>query len=131
MEMEITFSGGKKVNADFNGFTVVTDQPIAEGGSGTDPAPFDFFLVSIGTCTGYYALMFCQKNNIATEGMKLVMKCEQDKGTHLIETIHIAITLPKGFPEKYKKAVIRSAEACTVKKHLETPPKFDIQVVLQ
>ena len=32
------------------------------------------------------------------------------------------IQLPPDFPEKYRESVIRAAELCTVKKHLEHPP---------
>jgi putative redox protein len=131
MEMEITFPGGEKVDAQFNGFTVSTDQPITEGGTGSAPAPFDLFLVALGTCTGYYVLMFCQRNTLPTQEMKLVLKDERNPDTHLIEMIHIDITVPEDFPEIYRKALVRSAELCTVKRNLEKPPKFDITVTKQ
>lgn len=131
MDMEITFPGGTKVNAQFKGFTVKTDQPVEEQGNGTAPTPFDLFLVSLGTCTGYYVLMFCQRNALPTKGMKLVMKDERNTITHLLETVHIHIEVPKDFPEKYQKALVRSAEICTVKRNLEKPPTFDITVTKQ
>ena len=52
MDMQISFSGGKKVDATYKGFTIKTDQPKDEGGNGTAPEPFSLFLASIGTCTG-------------------------------------------------------------------------------
>jgi putative redox protein len=131
MDMKMTFPGGAKVNAQFKGFTVATDQPIEEQGGGTAPAPFDFFLVSLGTCTAYYVLMFCQRNALSTKEITLVMKDERNPMTHLIETIHIDIKVPEGFPEKYHKALIRSAEVCTVKRNLEKPPTFAITVTKQ
>jgi len=44
----------------------------------------------------------------------------------MIDNINLNIILPEGFPEKYKKAVINSANLCAVKKHLENPPQFNI-----
>jgi putative redox protein len=44
--------------------------------------------------------------------------------------ISLEIQLPPEFPEKYKEAVIRSAEQCAVKKHLENPPKFSITTAI-
>jgi putative redox protein len=129
MEMEIRFPGGKKVDASYSGFTVQTDQPVADGGSGSAPSPFDLFLASIGTCTGYYVLSFCQKNNIPTENMKLTARFLRNPGTHLVENIRIDIHVPKDFPEKYKNAVIKAADVCTVKRHLKNPPQIDIAVV--
>ncbi len=61
MAMKIVFAGGTKVNAEFKGFTLPTDQPAAAGGEGAAPSPFDLCLGSIGTCAGYYALSFCRQ----------------------------------------------------------------------
>ena len=126
--MQITFPGGKKVDAHYGGFTIKTDQPVAEGGSGTAPAPFDFFLASIGTCTGYYVLSFCQKNDIPTEKMNLTVNIQRNPGTHLVENIRIDIHVPREFPEKYKKAVVKAAHICTVKRNLQNPPTIEIQL---
>ena len=126
MDMKITFPGGKKVNADFNGFTHKTDQAITSGGEGTAPEPFTLFLSSIGTCAGIYVLGFCQQRGIDTEGMEIIQKMKFNPFTGMIDKINLDINLPEGFPEKYKKAVINSANLCAVKKHLENPPQFEI-----
>jgi ribosomal protein S12 methylthiotransferase accessory factor len=131
MEMEIRFPGGKKVEASFNDQIVTTDQPIADGGSGSAPSPFELFLASIGTCTGYYVLSFCQKNNIPTEKMKLIARFLRNPTTHLVENIHIDIQVPQEFPQKYTNAVIKAAGVCAVKRHLEQPPQIDIKVIPQ
>ncbi|DAC73240.1 MAG TPA: osmotically inducible protein OsmC [Thermoplasmata archaeon] len=128
MEMEIRFPDGKKVEALFGDFTVRTDQPIVDGGSGTAPSPFDLFLASIGTCTGYYVLSFCQKNNIPTENITLHASMQRNPKTHLVERCDITIRIPDDFPQKYEKAVIKAAETCTVKRHLQNPPTIDIKV---
>lgn len=128
MDMKIHFPGGKKVTADFGGFKVMTDQPVAEGGAGSAPSPFDLFLASIVTCTGYYVLSFCQRNNIPTENMRLTTSIKRNQETHRVENVHIDIHVPKNFPEKYTNAVIKAAESCTVKKHLEYPPAIHVSV---
>lgn len=126
MDMEITFPGGKKVNAIYKGFTIKTDQPEHSGGEGLAPAPFDLFLASIGTCAGIYVLSFCQARNIPVEGVRLIQCTESNPETKMIDRITIEIQLPPGFPEKYGKALVRSAEFCAVKKHIHNPPAFDI-----
>jgi putative redox protein len=126
MDMEIYFTGNKKVSADYKGFTVETDQPAAEGGDGTAPAPFDLFLASLGTCAGFYVLRFMQQRDLPTEDTRLFMSMERNPETHLVSKISIRIKLPKGFPEKYQAAVVRAAELCAVKRHLHNPPAFDI-----
>jgi len=128
MCMKISFPGGKKVDAEYKGFTIKTDQPEYEGGNGSAPEPFSLFVASIGTCTGVYVLGFCQKRKIPTEDIKLVLKTDKDKETHMINKINIEIQVPENFPESYNNAVIKSAELCSVKKHLEKPPKIDIYI---
>ncbi|MCK4332079.1 MAG: OsmC family protein [Thermoplasmatales archaeon] len=128
MDMEINFPGGKKVDAIYKGFTIKTDQPEQEGGEGISPESFSLFLASIGTCTGVYALNFCQKRNINTDGLKLILRIEKNQETHMINKISMEIQVPKDFPDNYKNAIIKTAGLCTVKKHLEKPPDIDISV---
>jgi len=126
MDMEITFPGGKKVNAIYKGFIIKTDQPEHSGGEGLAPAPFDLFLASIGTCAGIYVLSFCQARNIPLEGVRLIQRTQRNSETRMIDKITIEIQLPPGFPEKYGETVIKSAELCAVKKHIHNPPAFNI-----
>jgi len=125
-KIEVGFSKGKRVSANMKGFTIDTDQPVDEGGEGENPSPFDMFLASIATCTGFYALRFCESKNIDMKGMKLVLNTEKNPDTGLIGEMELKLTLPEGFPEKYEKAIIRSMNLCTVKKHMMDPPEFNI-----
>jgi len=45
--------------------------------------------------------------------------------------VHIHLDLPQNFPSKYKSAVIRSAELCTVKRNIVDPPKFVVTADIQ
>jgi putative redox protein len=126
MDMEIYFSGNKKVSAQYKGFTIDTDQPVDAGGDGTAPAPFDLFLASLGTCAGFYVLQFLQQRDLPTEGAGVGMSLERNPETHLVSKVKMEIRLPAGFPEKYEAAVIRAAELCAVKRHLEHPPLFEM-----
>lgn len=128
-EMEIVFSGNKKVDAIFNGHVVKTDQPVQAGGDGTAPAPFDLFLASIGTCAGIYVLGFCQARGIPTDGIKLIQRMSYNFQKRLFDKIEIEIKLPPDFPEKYKAAVINAADNCAVKKHLQNPPEIVVKTV--
>jgi ribosomal protein S12 methylthiotransferase accessory factor len=126
MEMIIDFPGGARVDAHFGPYTVPTDQPAMGGGSGSAPTPFAVFLSSIGTCAGIYVLGFCSQRGISTEGVRIVQRIHSNPLTGMIGKIDLEIQVPPGFPEKYYDALIRSAEQCAVKKHLENPPKFEI-----
>lgn len=126
MEIEVVFAGKQKVNAHINGFVVKTDQPVNRGGDGENPSPFELFLASLATCAGIFVKMFCDQRNLPTEGIKLIEHVENDKVNHRVSKIGIEIKLPPDFPEKYKSAVINSAELCAVKKLIQDPPVFEV-----
>ena len=126
-EMRISFPGGLRVDAEYKGFVIKTDQPVYSGGDGSAPAPFDLFLASIATCAGIYVLFFCQKRGIPTEKAAVVMKTRRNPETKRIEKISIEIQLPPEFPEKYKKAVIKAVDSCSVKAHILNPPAFEVE----
>lgn len=126
MDMLIDFPGGARVDAHFGEFTVKTDQSPAGGGESSAPAPFDYFLASLGTCAGIYILGFCRSRGIPTDNVRLHQREQVDPLTHLVTQVTFEIELPADFPERYKSAVIRAADQCKVKKHLEHPPAFEI-----
>ncbi len=128
--MKITFEGNKKVIADYRGYRIVTDQPVRAGGDGSAPAPFDLFLASLGTCAGIYVKSFCDQRGIPTDGISLSQETKVNPETHLISDLTITIHLPASFPEKYKDAVINTANLCAVKRHLHNPPNMVVEAVI-
>lgn len=128
MDMEIFFPGKMRVAANYKGFVIETDQSERGGGDGSAPAPFDLFLASLGTCAGVYVLSFLQKRGLETDGAGVVMRHERDPESGLVSKIELEIKVPTGFPEKYRKAIIRAAETCAVKRHLDSPPAFETYV---
>jgi ribosomal protein S12 methylthiotransferase accessory factor len=125
MEMIIDFPGGARVDAHFGDFTVKTDQPAMGGGEGSTPTPFAVFLSSIGTCAGIYVLGFCRQRGLPAEGIRIVQRIHSDfRG--MVKKVDLEIQVPPTFPEKYRDSLIRSAELCAVKKHLENPPQFEV-----
>ena len=128
-EMVVTFPGGKRVDASFDGFTVETDQSVDDGGDESRPAPFDYFLASLAACSGIYVLGFCQNRDIPTDGVRVVQRLERDD-EQKIRKVFIEIEVPPDFPEKYHPALERVAAKCAVKKMMEDPPEFAINTVV-
>jgi putative redox protein len=128
MEIEVSFPGGKRVDAQVGAFLLETDQPPELGGEGAAPAPFDLFLASLATCAGIYVLGYCQARGLPAEGLKLVQRTEDDPVTHRPRRITIDVRVPPGFPPAAHAAIARAAAACKVKKVLGDPPAFDVVV---
>lgn len=127
-DIEVTFPGGRRVDAKVGPFVVSTDQP-ADGGSGSAVAPFDLFLASLATCAGFYVLAFCQSRGISTDGISLRQHVDADPTTKLPARIRLELGLPPSFPEKYRTAVVRAAEGCKVKKTIAAAPAISVTLL--
>ncbi len=129
MEMIITFPGNKKVDAEYRGHTIHTDQPVAGGGDGSAPSPFDYFLASIGTCSGLYIVDFCRNRDIPVDNIRIVQNMLRDQEKKMITGITLDIEVPADFPEKYKESLMRVVDLCAVKKHILNAPSFETNLV--
>jgi len=121
MEMVIRFPGGARVDAHVGEMVITTDQ------DGSAPSPFSLFLASLGTCAGIYVLSFLQKRGLPTEDVQIREEVMMDPVTHMVSNITLHIDLPEVFPKKYRNALIKAAELCAVKKHLENPPVMKVE----
>jgi len=130
MDLEITFPGGKRVDAHVGGFTIQTDQSVDHGGDGAAPEPFTLFLASLGACAGIYVVGFCQARNIPTDGIRILERTENDAAGRLTR-VTLEVRVPPTFPEQYRDAVARAAAACKVKKTLAAPPLFDVLTTVE
>ncbi|KPZ65850.1 OsmC-like protein [Pseudoalteromonas sp. P1-16-1b] len=127
MEISVSMLDGQKLSAKFGEHEVISDQSINAGGDAEHPEPFDYFLVSMVLCAGFYARKFCQQREISTEGMTLTQNNE-NVGENGKKLFSIEIGLPEGFPAKYKKALIAAVNTCTVKKVIQAVPEFSVVV---
>lgn len=128
--IDVTFPGGKRVTASFLGFQVTTDQPLKAGGTGTAPSPFELFFASLATCAGYYVLEFCQGRGIALDTVRVSQVFDRDAATKRVVAVHLTVTVPPSFPEKYRGALVQAASSCAVKKLVENPPAMDVQLAV-
>ena len=126
--MKIELGSGLAVNAHFKNHIISSDQPTRSGGEDAAPSPFDLFLASIGLCAGFYVQSFCRQREISTANVSLTLQTERNPELKRIAKVQLRIHLPSDFPEKYRRAVLRSVEQCSVKRHILDPPEFEIAV---
>lgn len=124
--VRMSFPGGRKVAAAIGGHEIVTDQPKGSGGEDEGPSPYSLFLMSIGACAGFYALAFFQKRELSTEGLEIIA---EPRSTGTLEGVEIRVSLPDSFPERYRAALLRSIEQCSVKRAIEARPEFEVRLV--
>ena len=71
MEIKVNFLDKLRLEAKFDDFTVVADQPVRYKGDGSAPGPFDYFLASSALCAAYFVKLYCDTRNISTENIRL------------------------------------------------------------
>lgn len=126
MDVDIEFLGGKKLKAVFGDYDLLSDQKKEDGGDGNAPDPFEYFLASTALCAGHYINLFCQARKISTDGIKIKQIDLKDETDQYKRTFRLHVGLPSDFPNKYKNALIKAAEGCTVKHVIQTGPEFEI-----
>ena len=128
MDMNIKLGPGKKVDVVYKGFTINTDQSVKNGGEGSAPQPFDYFLASLASCAGLYVLLFCESRKIPMDGIKLTQVNQFNPQKRMIDEISFKVQLPPEFPAKYHKALIKTINQCSVKKHIQDSPRFEVEI---
>jgi ribosomal protein S12 methylthiotransferase accessory factor len=128
VEIVVTLPGGKRVDAQVGRHVVRTDQPVEGGGEDSAPSPFQLFLASIGTCAGIFVAGFCQKRGLPIEGIRIVERLHHGEDGSL-SGVDLDIEVPPGFPEKYRDALVRVADQCSVKRAIQTQPRFAVRTV--
>jgi ribosomal protein S12 methylthiotransferase accessory factor len=129
MQIKVNFLDNLRLDAKFDDFTVISDQPIRYKGDGSAPGPFDYFLASSAMCAAYFAKMYCLSRDIPTENLRLVQNNIVDPENRYKQLLKIQLELPEGISEKDRQGILRSMERCTVKRAIQTGIDFQIEVV--
>jgi ribosomal protein S12 methylthiotransferase accessory factor len=127
--LEISFPGGKKVDIKVGDFIINTDQSPKRGGEASAPEPFDLFLASMASCAGIFALGFCHSRSIPTNGLHMEMDWEKDNQPPHAAKVIYRLTLPDGFPSKYRSSIVKAINLCSVKHYIHNAPEFSIEVI--
>ncbi|GAB7127275.1 OsmC domain/YcaO domain-containing protein [Silvimonas sp. JCM 19000] len=129
MEIKVNFLDKLRLEARFDDFTVIADQPIRYKGDGSAPGPFDYFLASSALCAAYFVKLYCETRNISTENIRLSQNNIVDPENRYQQIFKIQVELPADISDKDRQGILRSIDRCTVKKVVQTGPEFVIEEV--
>lgn len=129
MEIKVNFLDNLRLEAKFDDFTVVADQPIRYKGDGSAPGPFDYFLASSALCAAYFVKLYCNTRNISTDNIRLSQNNIVDPENRYNQIFKIQVELPADMSAKDRQGILRSIDRCTVKKVVQTGPDFIIEEV--
>lgn len=129
MEIKVNFLDNLRLEAKFDDFTVIADQPIRYKGDGSAPGPFDYFLASSALCAAYFVKLYCETRNIPTDNIRLSQNNIVDPENRYNQIFKIQVELPADISEKDRLGILRSIDRCTVKKVVQAGPEFVIEEV--
>jgi ribosomal protein S12 methylthiotransferase accessory factor len=129
MEIKVNFLDKLRLEAKFDDFTVVADQPIRYKGDGSAPGPFDYFLASSALCAAYFVKLYCDTRKISTENIRLSQNNIVDPENRYQQIFKIQVELPADISEVDRRGILNSIERCTVKKVVQAGPEFMIKEV--
>ncbi|WP_462171334.1 OsmC domain/YcaO domain-containing protein [Pseudoalteromonas xiamenensis] len=129
MEIKVNFLDNLRLEAKFDDFTVIADQPIRYKGDGSAPGPFDYFLASSALCAAYFVKVYCNAREIPTDGIRLSQNNIVDPENRYNQIFKIQVELPESISEKDREGIVRSIDRCTVKRVVQNGPEFQIEVV--
>lgn len=126
MQVNVRFLENLRLEATFDDFTVISDQPIRYKGDGTAPSPFDYFLASSALCAAYFVKVYCVARDIPTEDIKVTQNNIVDPENRYQQTISIEIELPESISEHDREGILKAMDRCTVKRVIQNNPPFKI-----
>ncbi|SEL42638.1 OsmC domain/YcaO domain-containing protein [Halomonas daqiaonensis] len=129
MEIKVNYLDNLRLEAKFDDFTVISDQPIRYKGDGSAPGPFDYFLASSAMCAAYFVKVYCNARDIPTENIRLSQNNIVDPENRYNQIFKIQVELPADISDKDRQGILRSIDRCTVKKVVQTGPEFQIETV--
>lgn len=129
MEINVNFLDNLRIEAKFDDFSVISDQPIRYKGDGSAPGPFDYFLASSALCAAYFVRVYCIARNIPTDNIRLSQNNIVDPENRYNQIFKIQVELPEDISDKDRQGIVRSIDRCTVKKVVQTGPEFQIEIV--
>jgi len=126
MQINVRFLDNLRLEASFDDFKLVTDQPVRYKGDGTAPSPFDYFLASSALCAAYFVKLYCKSRNIPTEDIRLTQDNIVDPENRYKQIFNIQVEIPESISQRDREGIIRAIDRCTVKKTVQESPGFKI-----
>jgi ribosomal protein S12 methylthiotransferase accessory factor len=127
MQIKVRFLDGLKVQAEFDEFKIISDQPIRYKGEGTAPGPFDYFLASSAMCAAYFVKVYCEARQISTDDIIITQDNIVDPENRYQQRFVIKAQIPESISSKDREGILKSIERCSVKKVIQEGPQFEVE----
>lgn len=126
--MAIRWVTGVQLAVDVRGRRLLIDQPADEGGQDQGMTPVELLIASLGSGIGYFAVRFCQRHQLPTEGLRATMAWDYAERPHRVGSITAHVFLPVDVEPSLRERLQRALDGCTVQKTIEIAPKISVRI---
>ncbi len=119
----ITSAGGFRTDVRLGDHAIVADEPLAVGGTGLGPTPYDLLSAALATCTSMTLLMYARHKKLKFESATVRVEhdkihardCEDcESGTGKIDEFRRTISLEGDLSDAERKRMLEIADRCPV-----------------
>lgn len=129
-KLSVTHLAGDRFELQVRGHRLVTDQPVADGGSDQGPTPTELFVASLTACVAFYAGRFLARHELDPDGLRVdcdfTMSADRPPR---VASIALRLVTPHPLPDNHRRALLAVADHCTVHNSMRQPPDVRIALV--
>lgn len=125
VSVEDTGPGQFQVRVSAGGEVFLVDEPIAVGGSGSGPTPFDLLSAALGACTVMTLRLYADKKGWPVTRLRAEVSHLRGKGPGPADRFVRHITIEGGVDAAQRRRLIEIAGRCPVHRTLEGGARID------
>jgi putative redox protein len=126
MQLTVTHQGGVRFDVTSGRHTVITDQPIEDGGADAGMSPVELFVGSLAGCVGYFVAKFCARHRIPIDGFAIDAEWSMAEQPHRVGAVALRLRLPAEVTVEQRERLLKVARGCTVHHSQVVPPEVAI-----
>ena len=129
MNMKVEFRGGARFDITSRRHTLVTDQPVEDGGQDAGMSPVELFVGSLASCVAYFVGRYCVRHQIPCDGLTIDTEWSYAEQPHRVGSVSMRINLPVQLTPDQRERLLKVAHGCTVHQSLMIPPAVTVSLV--
>lgn len=126
MNATVRYLDGVKFEVTAGNHRVICDQPSENHGDDAGMTPPEFFLASLGTCAGFYAVEYLRARSIPPDGVTIRVEAQKVLQPPRLDDFQIEIDVPSGLGPRHESGILRAVQACLIHNTLLYRPRIEV-----
>lgn len=130
MEISVEHLGSVQFEIRTRNHSIISDQPVNDGGFDEGMTPPELLLASLGSCAGFYAAQYLRKHKLATAGTRVRVTADKLQNPARIDNFLIEVETLIPLSDQHRVGVEASVHHCLIHNTLLHPPQISIEIKL-